>query len=115
LVSAIWDPSGTITHIGFSHPLQFGKLHDLGNAKLTTDARAWLLDPTTYGKRLEWVVASCAYQHELSFNILCIDNKPSQDSYRNAKDIMLSEWDPIGKHANQSVRISPDKYGVGNY
>jgi len=80
--------------------------------ELTMEEKNWLLDPKTYGEKLEWLVESCVQNKPITKKfVLCLNNKPS-DCKDQHEDIFLTNWDPLGKHSNVVMKLFPDDYGV---
>src|SRR5579875_1202005 len=99
----------------FGHSGQFLKLKELEQVpgELTMEEKKWLLDPKTYGDKLEWLVESCVQNKPITKKfVLCLNNKSSE--YKDPhEDIFLKHWDPLGKHLNLVMKPYPDNYGVG--
>jgi hypothetical protein len=116
IISCDWETlsSASIDVIGFGHPGQFTKLRQFQQTpnELGVTERSWLVDPKTYGEVAEWLVGSCFYNKPLRKYILCLNNKPSSCKGDHT-DILLQDWDPLGKHKGLILKLSPDDYGVG--
>ncbi len=47
-------------------------------------------------------------------SILCMKNQASNDPLPH-NDVMVKEWDPLGKHKGFVMKLFPDNYGVGMF
>jgi hypothetical protein len=86
-LSTTWNDF-TLMSIGFGHPGQYLKLQQLDKVpgELTMEEKNWLLDPKTYGEKLEWLVESCVQNKPITKKfVLCLNNKPSDCKETNMK------------------------------
>lgn len=115
VLSTSWNSFTGVTDVGFGYPGQFLNLQQMDKTpgQLTMDEKRWLIDPKTYGEKLEWLVESC-FQNVafVKLHVLCLNNKPS-DCKELHEDVLLSNWEPLGRHENLVMKVFPDDFGVG--
>jgi len=108
------NEKGQGSTIGFGHPGQFLILHEMNQNPdtLNMEEQSWLLDPKTYGEKLEWFLESCLRSKIITKkHVLCLNNQ-SSDFKDPHQDILLCDWKPLGEHKGLVMKLYPDDYGI---
>jgi hypothetical protein len=113
-IAGYYDLDSRLKEIGFGYPAQFADLLALKDPSLPFDVQKWLMDPSTFGKQIEWIMGACMAESHFSYYVLCLNNQPSNDVYADHADIMLNDWQPCQQHAGIPMRVFPDQCGTGN-
>lgn len=114
ILSTSWEDDGSISDIGFGTPSQFKEFKASSEVGLSLGQQQQLLDPRTYGEKLEWLVAECLERSTISTKrILCFKKPPSG----NDESCVFIPWESfsITTHVNLIMKPFPDDYGTGKF
>jgi len=110
LLSSSWEELGGITEIGFATPHQWKQLNKLAKVGFTTEQKHQLLDPKTFGEKMEWLVAECIEKKQLEHFVLCFKNGISSISDHHT-DIDAKNFS-LEKYKDCMMKVDPDDYGA---